>query len=125
VAVPVLSLVLALSILIITKTPPGRIFKRLREAYSYLFGAQLPDSNSEDSDSKISPLDAENDVEKAVGTGGSMPWWRRNSSGREEDPEYAGAGAEIDDLLGGSGDSRDRAFDTALEEEHPTDVLAT
>ncbi|MEP6479687.1 MAG: DNA translocase FtsK 4TM domain-containing protein, partial [Rhodoglobus sp.] len=42
IAVPVVIIVLVFSLFIITKTPPNRIGARLRELYSYLFGAELP-----------------------------------------------------------------------------------
>ena len=41
---------LALSLFIITKTPPNRIGARLRELYAYLFGAELPEPRRAEGD---------------------------------------------------------------------------
>lgn len=121
VAVPVLSLLLALSVLIVTKTPPGRILARLREAYGYLFGAPLPDPSADGAGADAADEDLVQQASKA-----ELPWWRRNTSGREEDPDYAGGPDALDELFGGDGEgSRSRAFDSALEAEQPTDVLST
>jgi len=133
VAVPVFVLLLALSALIVTKTPPGRILARLREAYGYLFGATPPDSEAEPAQPSgrakrgQTPLFDVDEFESDERTDtGSLPWWRRNSSGREEDPDYAQKGDAIDDLFGGDDEhDRDRAFDSALETDHATDVLGT
>ncbi len=84
VAVPIVSIVLALSILIITKTPPNHIGRRLHELYAYLFGAPGPESAeaSRETATRILPADGDDDEPD------SLPWWRRNKSGREEDPAY-------------------------------------
>lgn len=118
VAVPVLSLLLALSLLIVTKTPPGRIAARLKEAYGYLFGAQLAEPRGAATEEGDEDL-----VQQA--SKAELPWWRRNSSGREEDPDYASAPDAIDDLFGEQGGARDRAFDSALEAEQSTDAIDT
>src|SRR5690606_694341 len=39
----VMALLLALSLFILTKTPPNRVGRRFRELYGYLFGEQLPE----------------------------------------------------------------------------------
>ncbi|WP_309619975.1 DNA translocase FtsK 4TM domain-containing protein [Salinibacterium sp.] len=88
-AVPVVVLLLALSLFIITKTPPNRIGSRLRELYSYLFGAQLAvasdttSSTSSKNDSlefgSLSDLGLNEDP-------ASIPWWRRNKSSRTDEP---------------------------------------
>ena len=111
VAVPVAVLLLVLSLFIITKTPPNKIGRRLHELYAYLFGAPAPATETDEpvaeapaartkptkkrgakghtdfqlfddlgfEDDKAAESDAE---------GGTIPWWRRNKSGREEDPAY-------------------------------------
>ena len=135
-AVPILVVLLVLSILIITKTPPGRIVARLREAYAYLFGAPMPEAAADDPQPTsrgtrgqtplfdVDELDADARTET-----GSLPWWRRNASGREEDPDYAKNEQAIDELFDGAADDtatgRDRAFDTPLEPDQSTDVLTT
>ena len=127
VAVPVLSIVLLLSVLIITKTPPSRIGRRLKEAYAFLFGvvesdeppteAAAPAARSKRGKDKHTPLfdlaDHEGDTEdEEKSDTGAVPWWRRNSTGREVDPDYAGNQAALDAALApGSGEG---AFESAF-----------
>lgn len=91
VAVPLISVLLALSLFIITKTPPNRIGFRLRELYAYLFGAELPDAAelaarkaAKTTTVEFGTLDDLN----LTGDSDQMPWWRRNKTGREEDPAF-------------------------------------
>ncbi|MFB2555135.1 FtsK/SpoIIIE family DNA translocase [Herbiconiux liangxiaofengii] len=97
----VLIVFLALSLFIITKTPPNRIGRRLRELYAYLFGEPAPEEQAQAgetapvaakrnrrgkaADDDVNMLDLDATPEES----GALPWWRRNSSGREEDPESA------------------------------------
>ena len=86
-AAPVIVLLLVLSIFILTKTPPNKIGDRLRELYSYLFGAQLPDAEERaarkaDTDALVFD-DLADDEDPA-----SIPWWRRNKTRREDDPAF-------------------------------------
>jgi S-DNA-T family DNA segregation ATPase FtsK/SpoIIIE len=98
----VISLLLILSLFIITKTPPNKLGQRIRELYGYLFGAafgEAPESNATNSTNETKLTRAE---KKALAdnaqTGDlqldfeevddSLPWWRRNKSGREEDPAF-------------------------------------
>ncbi|MEA9985320.1 DNA translocase FtsK [Subtercola sp. RTI3] len=91
----IVSLLLLLSLFIITKTPPNKVGIRLRELYNYLFGAAFGEAPE--------PRDPKNKAGKGAGdanqTGDlqldfdevdvdSLPWWRRNKSGREEDPAF-------------------------------------
>ncbi|MCU1412364.1 MAG: cell division protein FtsK [Rhodoglobus sp.] len=89
-ATPVVVLVLVLSLFIITKTPPNRIGSRLRELYSYLFGAQLLDDEE-----RAALKAAKNDSVQFgsltdLGLGeedpASIPWWRRNKSTHTDEP---------------------------------------
>ncbi|WP_224780791.1 DNA translocase FtsK [Leucobacter sp. Psy1] len=146
VAAPVLSLLLALALLIVTKTPPGRIARRLGEAYAFLFGAV--DEDDETSRSRADAADADAaaakpkrskrksqetlfDLEDEPVETGQLPWWRRNASGREEDPDYADQGADdVDRVLPGAeapAAAAEGAFDSALEDPQthalPGDLL--
>jgi S-DNA-T family DNA segregation ATPase FtsK/SpoIIIE len=79
VAVPLVIVLLAFSLLIITKTPPNRIHRRLGELYSYLFGETT----------STSPDGAEGDRDLVdLAESESLPWWRRNKDQREDDPAY-------------------------------------
>lgn len=127
VAVPVLSIVLAFSLLIITKTPPSRIAHRLREGYAYLFGAPAPEpreskqvaEKSADAEKTGELFDHSDDKDEA------LPWWRRNATGREEDPDYAAKPTAIDEVLAPSEEAQAGAFESALAVEEATDVFET
>ncbi|WIE76656.1 DNA translocase FtsK [Curtobacterium sp. MCSS17_007] len=114
VAVPVAVVLLVLSLFIITKTPPNKTGRRLHELYAYLFGAPAPAAEDDvaaeadaapaaprarttkrrTKDQTDFPLFEDLGFEDEQGTDGgddsasTVPWWRRNKSGREEDPAY-------------------------------------
>jgi len=131
-AAAVVIVLLLLSILIITKTPPTRIGRRLSELYAYLFGAQQPDTAEQEAQSdeaeptKKRRRKSADDDSEADGAEESMPWWRRNKSGREVDPEFEPAGPSFTEVLGGDS-AGTGSFDTALEpgpQDYKTEVLA-
>jgi S-DNA-T family DNA segregation ATPase FtsK/SpoIIIE len=88
VAVPIIVVVLAFSILIITKTPPNHIGRRVHELYAYLFGAPSPSSSGDADRAATMKVLAAAEPAAADDEPDSLPWWRRNKSGREEDPAY-------------------------------------
>ncbi|SDZ44169.1 FtsK/SpoIIIE family DNA translocase [Herbiconiux ginsengi] len=90
----------ALSLFIITKTPPNKLGRRIRELYAYLFGAPAPEPEqpAEAKDAKgrskktatgsideMLDFDADRTDDK---DGDALPWWRRNKNQREIDPEF-------------------------------------
>ncbi|MFM2353201.1 MAG: hypothetical protein RLZZ608_607 [Actinomycetota bacterium] len=101
IAVPALVLLAALSVLIMTKTPPNRIGDRLRELYSYLFGAELaprePKQKAEPEEVEFGSL---TDLGLDMNDSTSMPWWRKGKSTREAE-----------------------AFDSPVERAGVTDVI--
>ncbi|WP_025158341.1 FtsK/SpoIIIE family DNA translocase [Leifsonia aquatica] len=127
----VIILLLLLSLFIITKTPPNKLPSRIRELYSYLFGAQLPSDEerqeareaAKEAKTKQVPLDGVDDEQES---GGNLPWWRRNHSQREEDPEYDEAASpdSLTEVFGepvrGKGE-----FATALEPDPSSDHYNT
>ncbi|TDT64742.1 DNA translocase FtsK [Frigoribacterium sp. PhB116] len=80
VAVPVVVVLLALSLLIMTKTPPNRIGHRLGDLYRWLFGETTAEGGSAPAGDGSAVGDADEPD--------TLPWWRRTKSGREEDPAY-------------------------------------
>lgn len=128
----VLGLLALLSLLILTKTPPNRIPQRFRELYEWLFGAiddgdaesaaaasgaEKPARRSRKERAEQVELDGvDGDAEQPGG--GLLPWWRRNSSNREEDPEFDAGGAEGLAEVFGDG-SAAGSFDTPLEGAQP------
>ena len=85
----VLSLLGVLSILIVTKTPPNRIGRRLGQLYNWMFGAEpRPEASAQDAASAA----AEDDDP-------SLPWWRRNKTGREKDPDGGIGSQDLTELL--------------------------
>jgi S-DNA-T family DNA segregation ATPase FtsK/SpoIIIE len=105
----ILLVILALlSLLIITRTPPTKIASRAQEGYAFLFGANRhADATDDDVDALLESEAAEKS---------DLPWWRRNASGREEDPEYVLPADQITDVLGEAG-SGVSGFDSAVERE--------
>lgn len=68
-----------LSLLILTKTPPTRIGQRLGELWRFLVGG-----STEKTDDEIGKTGGELDADEAS----KLPWWRRNSQRREEEPAF-------------------------------------
>ncbi|WP_191282315.1 FtsK/SpoIIIE family DNA translocase [Pseudolysinimonas yzui] len=98
-AVPLAGGLMLLSLFILTKTPPNRIGARLGEAYSYLFGAELPTRAPKTPADQLE-LGSLTDLGFEPEDPASMPWWRRKK-----------------DSTG------DPAFDTPVAREHVTDVI--
>ncbi|RZS57648.1 S-DNA-T family DNA segregation ATPase FtsK/SpoIIIE [Microcella putealis] len=105
VAVPLLVVIAALSVLIMTKTPPNRIGQRLRELYAYLFGAELPErpakAEKSDTDDESADFGSLTDLGLDMEDESSMPWWRKGKAPRHEE----------------------LPFDSAVERDQPTDVI--
>lgn len=126
-------LLLTLSLFIITKTPPNRVLQRSRQLYAWLFGAEPLDEeqrqaakDAKHTRTKQVELDGIDD-DADEGDPNALPWWRRNTSKREEDPDFGGAVVEdpMANLLGGGAtavDSVRGAFDTPLGTEPGTDA---
>ena len=89
-ATAVVILLLVLSLFIITKTPPNRLPHRLRELYSYLFGAEMPDAEAaaakKAAKSDTGSFGSIDDL--GLGEETELPWWRRNKTRREDDPAF-------------------------------------
>jgi S-DNA-T family DNA segregation ATPase FtsK/SpoIIIE len=85
----VLSVLAVLSILIITKTPPNRIGRRLGELYSWMFGAEPREEKPSDAAAAV----AEDEGDP------SLPFWRRNKTGREKDPVGGLGSQDLTELL--------------------------
>lgn len=86
----VLGVLSALSILIITKTPPNRIGRRLGQLYNWMFGAEpAPEAGGTDA--------ATPRADEAESS--ALPWWRRNKTGREKDSESGSGSQDLTELL--------------------------
>ncbi len=135
----VVILLLILSLFIITKTPPNKIGERSRELYAWLFGAPLPAPEERAAAKEIRQeriqalktkqieLDGLEPAQDDAIDDGALPWWRRNTSNREEDPDFSSAmSSESDEaqppaadplstLLNHGADAAKGGFETALE----------
>ena len=86
IAIPALVLLAALSVLIMTKTPPNRIGDRLRELYAYLFGAELAPREPKQkpvAETGTVEFGSLTDLGLDLDDSTSMPWWRKGKSTRE------------------------------------------
>jgi len=99
-ATVVVSLLILLSLFIVTKTPPNRIGARARQFSAWMFGEQ-PEHDEEVStkETKTKRLD---DLDDEPEEPAALPWWRRNTSRREEDPSFEDPlmGDNMTELLG-------------------------
>jgi S-DNA-T family DNA segregation ATPase FtsK/SpoIIIE len=84
----VLGVFTALSILILTKTPPNRIGRRLGDLYAWMFDAERPE-----------PRESGAADDDAADEDPSLPWWRRNKTGREKDPDDGIGSQDLTELL--------------------------
>ncbi|MGL4257449.1 MAG: DNA translocase FtsK 4TM domain-containing protein, partial [Microbacterium sp.] len=107
----VLSLLALLSILIITKTPPNRIGRRLGELYAWMFGAEPRPEQATDA----APAESDDDP--------SLPWWRRNKTGREKDPDDVLGSEDLTALL--TPGSPQGGFDQVIEPVPEPEPVAT
>ncbi|NKF31465.1 cell division protein FtsK, partial [Pseudomonas sp. BGM005] len=82
----VLSLLAILSVLILTKTPPNRIGHRLGDLYAWMFDAERVEKPAREP-ATIDDADKVDDPDV-------LPWWRRNKTGREEDPDEGTLGSD-------------------------------
>ncbi|WP_353665824.1 FtsK/SpoIIIE family DNA translocase [Microbacterium sp. che218] len=88
-----LSLLAVLSVLILTKTPPNRIGRRLGDLYAWMFGAERVERD-DTATTKVLPADEDEESGEK-----SLPWWRRNKSGREEDVDGSLGSDDLTELL--------------------------
>jgi S-DNA-T family DNA segregation ATPase FtsK/SpoIIIE len=84
-----LSILVALSILVITKTPPNRIGSRLRELYSWLFGAPPaePATKPERTVAAELPIGTLDDL-GFDDEPDALPWWRRGKERKSAEPAF-------------------------------------
>ncbi|GAB6857281.1 DNA translocase FtsK [Microbacterium xylanilyticum] len=111
----VLSLLSGLSVLILTKTPPNRIGQRLGDLYAWMFDAERP-AKAEPSDDTAAVDEADKVDDPDV-----LPWWRRNKTGREEDPEGGLGSQDLTELLTAADDTPTVAQATAYDQAVITD----
>ncbi len=91
----VLGLVTVLSVLILTKTPPNRIGARLGDLYDWMFGTERAERTAPTGPTARLPQASDDDGAAEP----SLPWWRRNKTGREEDPDDTAGSQDLTELL--------------------------
>ncbi|HKT57136.1 MAG TPA: DNA translocase FtsK 4TM domain-containing protein [Microbacterium sp.] len=92
----VLGVLTALSILILTKTPPNRIGRRLGDLYAWMFGAERREPAES---AATGPTVAFSPDEPSDAADPALPWWRRNKSGREKDADHDVDSQALTELL--------------------------
>ncbi|WP_424935477.1 MULTISPECIES: DNA translocase FtsK [Bacteria] len=117
VAYVVLSLLAVLAVLILTKTPPNRIGSRLGDLYAWMFDAERVPKGADASSDQAQEREEKDDT---------LPWWRRNKTGREEDPGEASTlgSQDLTELLPVAGPAdQTPAYDQAvIRDDDPYDA---
>lgn len=116
----VLSLLAALSVLILTKTPPNRIGQRLGDLYAWMFDAERAPKPAAAEEASVDDADKVDDPDV-------LPWWRRNKTGREEDPDDRVGSQDLTELLTAQDDvptlAQATAYDQAvIKDDDPYDA---
>ncbi|SEC10112.1 DNA segregation ATPase FtsK/SpoIIIE, S-DNA-T family [Paramicrobacterium humi] len=119
----VLGLIGLLALFIVTKTPPNKIPQRIRQFTAWMFGTDPEELEQRRADKASGPA-IDDDVDED-----SLPWWRRNKSGRETEPAFDSpvVDDDITELLGAA--EPEGHFDSAVEKEPerpsfaPTEVI--
>ncbi|WP_029145721.1 FtsK/SpoIIIE family DNA translocase [Microbacterium luticocti] len=115
----VLGLLAVLSVLILTRTPPNRIGRRLGDLYAWMFGAERAPEAAERSTGPTAVLPASDDDGDD-----KLPWWRRNKTGREKDPDDGTGADDLTELLGGDDHGGfDQSVATVLPEPPLADAV--
>ncbi|WP_206446362.1 FtsK/SpoIIIE family DNA translocase [Agrococcus sp. KRD186] len=120
----VAGLVALLAVLVITRTAPNRIPERLTDLYGYLFGVDTSSAEEREQARRARKeakelAKGEAADEEPVEGADSLPFWRRNATGREVDPPYEDGG--IDDL-GFDALDHEQAYDSpvVIDRDQPT-----
>lgn len=97
-----LGLLGALSVLILTKTPPNRIVSRLGDLYAWMFGTErvVEDAGETAPTKVLGKGKGKADDEASDDDADDRPWWRRNKSGREEESDVVTDPQDLTELLG-------------------------
>ncbi len=118
----VLGLLMLLSVLILTKTPPNRIGQRLGDLYRWMFDAERPEPATDDATGKTVAFEA--DDKDKTDDENALPWWRRNKSGREEDGDDIADTADVTKLLSPAAESFDDIVDSPIvTPDAPTEII--
>lgn len=102
----VLGLIGLLALFIVTKTPPTKIPQRFTQFTAWMFGTD-PDDAAAPKSGETPDTDAVSDE--------SLPWWRRNKSGRETEVDSDAPVNDMTELL--TPGEPDNAFDTPVVRE--------
>ncbi|MDR6868674.1 S-DNA-T family DNA segregation ATPase FtsK/SpoIIIE [Microbacterium resistens] len=116
-----LSLLAILAVLILTKTPPNRIGSRLGDLYAWMFDAErAPKKQADEAQGELDESAKDDTKDDA------LPWWRRNKTGREEDPDVPSAALgsqDLTELLPVAAEEQTPAYDQAvIRDEDPYDA---
>ncbi|WP_029150717.1 FtsK/SpoIIIE family DNA translocase [Microbacterium indicum] len=124
----VLGVVVALSLMILTKTPPNRIGRRLGDLYAWMFGEERrAEAEEAAAEAPTEVIDerprrgrkARGKKDELFDGADELPWWRRNATGREEDPDAVTEPQQLTELLG---EQRDGGYAQAIITADPEPV---